>query len=319
MPAKGQGISTTPTPSPPITRQRSQSNASFLDPRLPRRSERITAKRTNTNTAESSSSSRVPVPSRHHHSQSVTSSREPLTVRKSFSVRTTGCTRKQVSTSSLPAAEARLVIPTSSRTSQSRPISAPVCSSPLPSTPSTPSSVPSLSQSEQENDELPRIPRITVTNASPPRHTSPPLSSLLTQKLQSLLLPHTRPTLSLSIMPDNGTSGVSASGAAGAGTGSGLGSSAIAGSSAPVNSIGAAAFPSPSDRKAPKFRGKHVEDFIQEIDCLAAMHSVPSTELPKACVRYMSKRVKQIISDEPVFKCHERPVWRLPQRFHFLF
>ena len=102
-------------------------------------------------------------------------------------------------------------------------------------------------------------------------------------------------TLSLLTMSTAGASGTS-------GNATASGAPAASNSIAPVNSIGAAAFPSPSDRKAPRFRGKHVEDFVQEIDCLAAMHSVPSTELPKACVRYMSKRVKQIISDEPAFK-----------------
>ncbi|PIL33949.1 hypothetical protein GSI_03657 [Ganoderma sinense ZZ0214-1] len=80
------------------------------------------------------------------------------------------------------------------------------------------------------------------------------------------------------------------------------GQNAGAGPAVPAPAVTAAAFPSPSDRKAPKFKGKHVEDFIQEIDLLAALHSVPATELPKACVRYMSKKVKQIISAEPAFQ-----------------
>ncbi|PIL28588.1 hypothetical protein GSI_08629 [Ganoderma sinense ZZ0214-1] len=87
-----------------------------------------------------------------------------------------------------------------------------------------------------------------------------------------------------------------------AGTGADAGANANANPAAPAPIVTAAAFPSPSDRKAPKFKGKHVKDFIQEIELLAALHSVPLTDLPKACVRYMSKKVKQIISAEGAFQ-----------------
>ncbi|PIL33552.1 hypothetical protein GSI_04175 [Ganoderma sinense ZZ0214-1] len=72
------------------------------------------------------------------------------------------------------------------------------------------------------------------------------------------------------------------------------GQNAGAGPAVPAPAVTAAAFPSPSDRKAPKFKGKHVEDFIQEIDLLAALHSVPATELPKACVVTCLKRLNRL-------------------------
>ncbi|KAI1782566.1 hypothetical protein LXA43DRAFT_905428 [Ganoderma leucocontextum] len=70
----------------------------------------------------------------------------------------------------------------------------------------------------------------------------------------------------------------------------------------------ATTFPLPSDRKAPRFNGTKVEDFIVDLQLLADLHTVDHGELPQAVTRYATSKVKQVLVADPVFKGKDWPI-----------
>ncbi|RDX42281.1 hypothetical protein OH76DRAFT_1488785 [Lentinus brumalis] len=71
------------------------------------------------------------------------------------------------------------------------------------------------------------------------------------------------------------------------------------------------------DKKAPRFKGKHVEEFITSLEHLADVNTVEDKHLPKAVVRYASSRVKSVLEAEVAFEGED---WALAkERLRYIF
>ncbi|OJT10003.1 hypothetical protein TRAPUB_13516 [Trametes pubescens] len=69
--------------------------------------------------------------------------------------------------------------------------------------------------------------------------------------------------------------------------------------------------PDPKDRRAPKFKGKHVEVFVQTLEQLAQACSVNNKELPGWVLRYCASDVRYVLVNESVFKGDD---WELAKK-----
>ncbi|TFK77864.1 hypothetical protein K466DRAFT_571209, partial [Polyporus arcularius HHB13444] len=56
------------------------------------------------------------------------------------------------------------------------------------------------------------------------------------------------------------------------------------------------------DKRAPRFKGKKVEEFIAVLEYLAESNAVNKDTLPKAVSRYVSSSVRSVLSAEPAFE-----------------
>ncbi|RDX40169.1 hypothetical protein OH76DRAFT_1366643 [Lentinus brumalis] len=71
------------------------------------------------------------------------------------------------------------------------------------------------------------------------------------------------------------------------------------------------------DKKAPRFKGKHVEEFITSLEHLADVNTVEDKHLPKAVVRYASSKVKSVLEAEVAFEGED---WVLAkERLRYIF
>ncbi|KAI9063703.1 hypothetical protein FKP32DRAFT_1603559 [Trametes sanguinea] len=61
------------------------------------------------------------------------------------------------------------------------------------------------------------------------------------------------------------------------------------------------AMPDPKDRKAPRFKGKDVQDFIQSLEHLGRACGLAMWELPRYVLRYCSQDVRDVLANESVF------------------
>ncbi|RDX46646.1 hypothetical protein OH76DRAFT_1528166 [Lentinus brumalis] len=60
--------------------------------------------------------------------------------------------------------------------------------------------------------------------------------------------------------------------------------------------------PLKDDKNAPRFKGKHVEEFITSLEDIANANTVEVKQLPKAVVRYASSKVKSVLEAEVAFE-----------------
>ncbi|KAI0323387.1 hypothetical protein GY45DRAFT_1406736 [Cubamyces sp. BRFM 1775] len=70
---------------------------------------------------------------------------------------------------------------------------------------------------------------------------------------------------------------------------------------ATIHVMPVAAMPDPKDKKAPRFRGRDVLEFVQTLEHQAKACGVETAELPSYVLRYCSSDVKSVLVDEQVF------------------
>lgn len=69
-----------------------------------------------------------------------------------------------------------------------------------------------------------------------------------------------------------------------------------------VQLVTTACMPGPKDRKAPRFRGKHVLDFATTLEDLAITCGITQEELPGYVLRYCSREVRNVLINDDEFK-----------------
>ncbi len=71
------------------------------------------------------------------------------------------------------------------------------------------------------------------------------------------------------------------------------------------------------DKNAPRFKGKHVEEFITSLEDIANANTVDVKHLPKAVVRYASTKVKSVLEAEVAFEGEDWDIAK--ERLRYIF